>query len=665
MSALAVFCSRPQPGTWGSALLRELSASVEVRPCGPRWAARDLTDVELADAWAVLELDTEPGCLARPTRSAGSGLPRAAWLVFTSRKPGLHRAIADEADLVFHAHPAWAKALEQPSAWLPLCADTDVFRPVVRERPHDVVFVGPDTWRADPAVRLARRMGLRFSLVTTPRREVKQRAARAYGTAKLVFHRHLDDALDVRVIEALAAGRVVVSDRRANGLDTLAEPEAHVLLYSDEGELEAILDRTLQDDPRREAMEREIERVPRERLAAKQRAAELLSALQAEFGSLPRPRTAPTSATPSGSRPATTIPEPSSPDSKRRALRWLVLAGDEPPAVWLASYAERLADHLRRRGDDALVLRLCRAKLAGGVPRAGLLDVSLGPLPPTVTEEHRMLLASARMQRIADEIARTHGPFDLLLAEPLLGALVAPPLAQRMGLPFVLALEDCEVSRRGNVLTRGQLYQAELEHWASAHATALLVPTSQAADGAREHYSTDAIVTGWPTSAPPTIEESELVRLSARLRLEPSSCLLRAPCLAPGAALALASTMASAGVSALIVGESGAHLTRHGEVELLSERVLAGCVLSALAKSCRRTIHVGRLDLGAADLAAPSRHLTVCERGESDAVLSALAGPVGATDIACFDPSSVDRLLRKLEAASAGAAETLASGRCP
>lgn len=132
MKPLVVFCPCPAPGSWAAAILHELAARVELRTCGPGWPARDLAAVDASGALCLLELDAAPGCVARPTLPPGLTVPRAAWLVDTPRKPELHREVARDCELVFHAHPAWAAALRRPSTWLPLCVDEETFRP------HDV-----------------------------------------------------------------------------------------------------------------------------------------------------------------------------------------------------------------------------------------------------------------------------------------------------------------------------------------------------------------------------------------------------------------------------------------------------------------------------------------------------------------------------------------------
>ena len=646
MSALIVFCERPPRGSWAAALLRELSVTVEVRACGPGWEARDLTEAETSDAWGLLELDASPGCLARPTLPPHLDLPRAAWLVYTSRKPALHRVIAADVDAVFHAHPVWAGALGRSTTWLPLCADAQIFRPVVGDRKWDVVFAGPDPWRADPLVELARHLSLRVGLVPVARNADRRAVARAYAEAKLVFHRHLDDSLDVRVLEALVAGRVVVSDRRANGLEALAASREHVLVYSDNDELRAAVELVISCEGRRERMERAITLGPRLRHSAAQRAKELLSALESTFGpsSSPRP---PTPVRPKRESP----PRSPATESPRRARRWLILAAEEPAAVWLASFAERVGDNLRRQGDEVLVVRLQRGRLQPPPSCADRVEVQLGPLPAAVTVENALLLASVGAQRVADQVARERGPFDVLIAEPPLGALLGPALAERLEVPLVLALEDCEVARRENCLTRDQLYRAELEHWAAERARLLLVPGEEAAAAARRHYSaTSLAVTGWPTAAdlapPDPVSDA---RLLARLGLRAPFWLIRAPRLESNGVLDLAGALGQSGRQGLVIGDSfGARATGAAAVPL-TRRPTAGPALEVLARSCERVLHVGRPDLGLADL-ANTLPVTISERADPDAVLAALAADSSAIQLPRFEPEVLDRVFEALPA---------------
>ena len=68
-----------------------------------------------------------------------------------------------------------------------------------------------------------------------------------------------------------------------------------------------------------------------------------------------------------------------------------------------------------------------------------------------------------------------------------------------------------------------------------------------------------------------------------------------------------------------------------------------------LARSCERALHVGRPDLGLADL-ANTLPVTISERADPDAVLAALAADSSAIQLPRFDPEVLDRVFEALPA---------------
>ncbi|MGE0713337.1 MAG: glycosyltransferase [Planctomycetota bacterium] len=666
MRPLVVFCPRPAHGSWAAGILRELAAQVEVRTCGPGWPARDLSAVDASGALCLLELDAAPGCVARPTLPRGFAVRRAAWLVDTPRKPELHREVARDCELVFHAHPAWAAALRRPSTWLPLCADEETFRPHDVKREWDVAFVGGDAWRAQALLAIAHKRGLRVCMSSPTGADAKPEAAAIYARSKLLFHRHLTDALDVRVLEATAAGRVVLVDQGPHRLEGLTEPGSHVLTYSSDEMLEAALVGLLGDERRRVELETRAASFARAHIDAKVRAAELLAALDAQFGARPAQAVATTFASSevrdpratSRSDPPRELVRVSPLRPPPTGVRWLVLADAEPPAVWLASYAERLGAALHARGDDVVVVRVRRGRLPSRPNKPGeptVVEVDVGPVPRAASAENDTLLASARVQRVADTVAREHGPFQGLLVEPSLGAVVGPPLAARLGLPLVLALEDCEVARRGNHLTRDQLYRSELEHWVAARARLVVVPTVAVEAAVREHYKASAVVSsGWPLAtqeAPPT---ASVERLRARLGLPAHALLVRAPLLGSEDTLALAADLGRRGRPAAVLGRGTAALATEDGVRIVEDRQIAGQGLAALAATCAQTILVGPEDLGAADVAALAPALGRAPEAKLEAVLVAVSLARAGQRLAPFVPSALEALAR---AANVSAAE--------
>lgn len=140
-----------------------------------------------------------------------------------------------------------------------------------------------------------------------------------------------------------------------------------------------------------------------------------------------------------------------------------------------------------------------------------------------------MLTASVGLQRRLGELARRE-KLDGVLAEGPLGALVGPALAERLGLPLVYLLGDCEVHRRRDQLTREQLYLSELEQWACERAARVLVPNAEVGQAACRHYGLRAPqVAAVPTRGVAPASDDEVARLLERLSLPSSPILVPAP----------------------------------------------------------------------------------------------------------------------------------------
>ena len=80
----------------------------------------------------------------------------------------------------------------------------------------------------------------------------KSLTASIYAKTKLVFNRHVTNDLNFRVFEAMACGRVLLTDAQLNGQYELFEDGKHYVLYKDERDLEEQILRYLRDDGARE-----------------------------------------------------------------------------------------------------------------------------------------------------------------------------------------------------------------------------------------------------------------------------------------------------------------------------------------------------------------------------------------------------------------------------
>lgn len=201
----------------------------------------------------VLEVEGEN------VRAAGhrdAGVPCAWWAIdshlhtsydrhFFDAKRYDHVFVAQKHHVVRYQDWAWV-----PASWLPLAADPDVFRPAGGPLAYDVGFVGSVL----PGLHEARQRLLvhlleRFERVLVARGAFRDDAARELSSCCAVFNRSLHEDVNMRVFEAMACGRPLVTDRLPAkcGLEELAVDGEHLVLY-DDADLEVTLARLLADE---------------------------------------------------------------------------------------------------------------------------------------------------------------------------------------------------------------------------------------------------------------------------------------------------------------------------------------------------------------------------------------------------------------------------------
>jgi glycosyltransferase involved in cell wall biosynthesis len=519
--ACLVYCERLDNESFCLSLIRELEAFYEVRACGPGWPSRDLSELPRDGARFYLELDAASGNFPRPTGLGELRLPKFAWLVDTHKKPLFHAAIAREMDLTFFAMKTWGHVLEGQTQWLPLHCDSVIFHPVEAPREFDIAFVGSQTWRADPIASIARRHGLRVHVGSTPGPREKSETAAIYARTRLIFNRHVTNDLNFRVFEAMACGRVLLTDAQWNGQYDLFEDGKHYVLYKDDRDLEAQVLRYVRNDAARSRIEREGAAHAAAHHSTRARAAQLRDAIESFLGVSHRA---------AGARPQTAAHEAT---PKKR--RWLVVAGDEPATVAMRSYGERIAFALAERGDDVVIARERRCALPLPAPRARepeVIELEAGPVPRPGTRTNCALARAGPLHAALARLVAARGRFDAIVGEGAFGALLAQPLAARLDVPFLLALETCEVARRENRLTREELYWAELEHWAVDRARATVVPSAEVARALAAHYRSDGalVLTPHVKARVPRREHASIARAVGIAGMSPVLFLASSVC---------------------------------------------------------------------------------------------------------------------------------------
>ncbi len=154
----------------------------------------------------------------------------------------LHRADRGRAfDHNFVPQPDFVNRWRERGArthWLPHAADPDYFRPYDLPEEYDIGFLGKTyPGSHDERRRLLDLLAARCAL-HYPLDRYFDEASRAYARCRLVFNRSssLGD-LNQRPFEAMACGRLVLTDRIGNGLPDLFRDREHLVMYGDDREL--------------------------------------------------------------------------------------------------------------------------------------------------------------------------------------------------------------------------------------------------------------------------------------------------------------------------------------------------------------------------------------------------------------------------------------------
>ena len=143
-----------------------------------------------------------------------------------------HVFVAQKHHVVRYRDWAWTE-----SSWLPLAADPEVFHPIEgADRFVEIGFVGNVLPRLHEARRsLLRRIYEAFDRVLLVRGAWRERVSEELARCRLVFNRSLHRDVNMRVFEALACGRPLLTDRldAECGLQELFTDGEHVILYDD------------------------------------------------------------------------------------------------------------------------------------------------------------------------------------------------------------------------------------------------------------------------------------------------------------------------------------------------------------------------------------------------------------------------------------------------
>jgi spore maturation protein CgeB len=141
-------------------------------------------------------------------------------------------------DFVFVAQkdyiPKYQEAGCEKVYWLPLACDPEIHKKWNLPMTYDVAFVGniaPGSERD----RLLRELARKYNVNVSSR--FLHDMAKVYSRSKIVFNKSVAGDLNMRVFEAMSCGRLLLTDRIANGLEELFVDKKHLVIYDDLADL--------------------------------------------------------------------------------------------------------------------------------------------------------------------------------------------------------------------------------------------------------------------------------------------------------------------------------------------------------------------------------------------------------------------------------------------
>jgi GT2 family glycosyltransferase/glycosyltransferase involved in cell wall biosynthesis len=221
---------------------------------GPNASAREVVEAAggAFDLLLVVEGDTFV-----PKGVSEAPCPTALWAIdnhiHASRPDGWHLAAAPDFEHVFCAQKDFVAAFAErgvTARWLPNACEPSLFQGPAAARDLDLVFVGHVLPIHARRRALLERLRRRFR-VLEKEGVYGEEMAQILRRAKVVWNCSLAGDLNMRVFEGLAAGGLVVTDRIANGQDSLFADGEHLALY-DDATLENVVERALVDAQGRE-----------------------------------------------------------------------------------------------------------------------------------------------------------------------------------------------------------------------------------------------------------------------------------------------------------------------------------------------------------------------------------------------------------------------------
>jgi hypothetical protein len=200
------------------------------------------------------------------------GVPKAYYAVDTPINSWWQIHFARLFDFVFTDQKPLAEELGRQgrqAAWLPVAVDTRSYRPAPGEAAgqlYDFGFVGSiDPARRPKRSRLVETLSNRFTLKTAGARQdgwvSPEESARLYRQSKLALNESLFDGVTTRMMEAMASGAVLFTERAGGDLGELFKAGEDFAWFEPREVLEVAMSWLADDKRRRRAAKRSLEKV--------------------------------------------------------------------------------------------------------------------------------------------------------------------------------------------------------------------------------------------------------------------------------------------------------------------------------------------------------------------------------------------------------------------
>lgn len=136
--------------------------------------------------------------------------------------------------------------------WIPFGCEPTVYQRLKLPLIYEIGFVGQVSEDTVRRKKLLSMLSKRYRMNDYRRFYSPSETSRVYCSSKIVFNCSANGDLNMRVFEAMACGRLLLTDCIANGLEELSQDRRHLVIYHDEGELLELADYYLLEEDERE-----------------------------------------------------------------------------------------------------------------------------------------------------------------------------------------------------------------------------------------------------------------------------------------------------------------------------------------------------------------------------------------------------------------------------